>query len=1435
MAASDTALLEARRELLRHAGDADDDDDDEEDGDDDDSEDSSSPYIGLVNLGSTCYLNSLIQCWFHTPYLREAVYAIGDGDGGMTTALQLLFYTLTHQKYPASTKALTEAFGWRTEELAQQQDLHELCIKLREKLEGKMKGTPSEDALNYLFRGWQDNVVRTLDGGFESTRREAFCEIQLEIKGNRDIHEALRALVRAERLDGGNKYKVERPGAEAEYKEADKFLQFRTFPPVQVFHLKRFDIDYFSDTLEQQKLFDRFEYPEALDLSEYETGLPADGGEHGNPEAGNPLYDPASPAAYRLHSVIVHAGGPQSGHYYAYLRPDIRSNEWYEFNDTSVTRVGEEQVFDGAFGGRTWVNSWGVEQVVPATSYILNYIRTSCIDKVFPPHTPSGTAVADAGAVPPSVIRAYHEEATKTREMQRLKLEASKRVMVYLTRDADIAEAVGEHQVDLHEGGAAAPIRGMYCKNDSIGHLRRQIEAQTGIAPAHQRLWGWNVFARRDAAKWCHPVLSPSDPDGMLLEERWEAFMRPDELYALHAYLEEARPLVPEYRPVYPPHGIDIAAAGQPLQTSTFVSKRTGAVHAAEHALLQDRQYIAETALEDEAPIFSVALPHGDEGTDEAGRWFIRRVVVKHRPERHVAHRFQNISVEIYDEVPNEDPAPRQGTSPAAAAPRHVDPTAGLPESEDGPAPEASSSAAAAPPRPVLKKVFDYAAQCGGGQLFNPRNRLDGPAGVAIHFSADGGGPPLPDVESGDSDSDADDSAEEEDDDADEDDDVSSDDGAALTGEWDRGVGARPAPQKASRRRPTPVTCRMAGGGVRGSRVVVRKVNKDYPPPPPLAPQGGAPGGGPTALYEYQLAYDEERWGYPCALGAAEWLRNRTLAVGGVEVWVDPPVWEGGAAASPDGRVLLPYNPQTHLLLMLKYYDPAAAKLRYLGSHVVHQQELVRSLVPVCLRLAGLPADALDGAGGAGYLFFDEATATSIYPLAAPESRTFAQQTLLPGNILTFQLFDRATAAQHEYPTAAAYYSHLADLLTVAFEPLPPASPEGAKRPAPAAEDAGKSPRPTEGLLELALSGSHRYEDVAEALGAAVGEDPARIRLWVIGEYGEPKDAPEKRADNRTLRDMLLSGWEVAPYLYYDVLKDATVLEAEERIPLQVGLCKANGEVVAVKNITVTAGQPIADVITALEAEPGYPFTDALWAAMQGIGNGEAGSDVPEGGAPVPHAQLVLLEIAMHMIRAQYTADARLPPLDPEHIYELRPIPPPVAGAAAEGDAALNVLQFADRPHSWTGRTMTEVHSTPFQIRVTAGETWAAFLDRMLAFLSLPREEVSEPPLYVARANEPHHAVTDMTQPALTHLQLLARGGRVVIVGLKRPKPRVNIKHMYSKRQAAPEKSLWIASPTKAKNPVDAAEAVFPDSPVPLPDVDAAHSSDAPDGVEGAS
>lgn len=54
---------------------------------------------------------------------------------------------------------------------------------------------------------------------------------------------------------------------------------------------------------------------------------------------------------YDLQSIVVHVGEFGSGHYYAYVRPDVRKKKWYRYDDDRVTEVTFKMVKDDAFGG----------------------------------------------------------------------------------------------------------------------------------------------------------------------------------------------------------------------------------------------------------------------------------------------------------------------------------------------------------------------------------------------------------------------------------------------------------------------------------------------------------------------------------------------------------------------------------------------------------------------------------------------------------------------------------------------------------------------------------------------------------------------------------------------------------------------------------------------------------------------------------------------------------------------------------------------------------------------------------------------------------------------------------------------------------------------------------------------------------------------------
>ena len=46
---------------------------------------------------------------------------------------------------------------------------------------------------------------------------------------------------------------------------------------------------------------------------------------------------------YELYAVLVHSGSAIGGHYYAYIR-SFEDGKWYNYNDSTVTEIGQEDV-----------------------------------------------------------------------------------------------------------------------------------------------------------------------------------------------------------------------------------------------------------------------------------------------------------------------------------------------------------------------------------------------------------------------------------------------------------------------------------------------------------------------------------------------------------------------------------------------------------------------------------------------------------------------------------------------------------------------------------------------------------------------------------------------------------------------------------------------------------------------------------------------------------------------------------------------------------------------------------------------------------------------------------------------------------------------------------------------------------------------------------
>lgn len=106
-----------------------------------------------------------------------------------------------------------------------QQDVQEFFCVLIEAIEKKMKDYGMHDSLGALFEGKTLNFIKCLNVDYRSTREETFIDVQLNVKGHRNVMESLANFIEEEELNGDNKYETEKFGKQV----ARKGVIFRVF------------------------------------------------------------------------------------------------------------------------------------------------------------------------------------------------------------------------------------------------------------------------------------------------------------------------------------------------------------------------------------------------------------------------------------------------------------------------------------------------------------------------------------------------------------------------------------------------------------------------------------------------------------------------------------------------------------------------------------------------------------------------------------------------------------------------------------------------------------------------------------------------------------------------------------------------------------------------------------------------------------------------------------------------------------------------------------------------------------------------------------------------------------------------------------------------------------------------------------------------------
>ncbi|XP_029125531.1 ubiquitin carboxyl-terminal hydrolase 13 isoform X2 [Cajanus cajan] len=432
-------------------------------------------YVGLKNQGATCYMNSLLQTLYHIPYFRKAVYHMPTTEndmpsGSIPLALQSLFYKLQYSDTSVATKELTKSFGWDTYDSFMQHDVQELNRVLCEKLEDKMKGTVVEGTIQKLFEGHHMNYIECINVDYKSTRKESFYDLQLDVKGCRDVYASFDKYVEVERLEGDNKYHAEQYGLQ----DAKKGVLFIDFPPVLQLQLKRFEYDFMRDTM--VKINDRYEFPLQLDLDRED-------GKYLSPDADRSVRN-----LYTLHSVLVHSGGVHGGHYYAFIRPTL-SEQWYKFDDERVTKEDNKRALEEQYGGEEELpqtnpgfNNTPFKFTKYSNAYMLVYIRESDKDKII--------CNVDEKDIAAHLRERLKKEQEEKEHKKKEKAEAHLYTIIKVAQDKDLKEQIGKDiYFDLVDHDKVRSFRVQ--KQTTFNVFKEEVAKEFDIPVQFQRYWLW--------------------------------------------------------------------------------------------------------------------------------------------------------------------------------------------------------------------------------------------------------------------------------------------------------------------------------------------------------------------------------------------------------------------------------------------------------------------------------------------------------------------------------------------------------------------------------------------------------------------------------------------------------------------------------------------------------------------------------------------------------------------------------------------------------------------------------------------------------------------------------------------------------------------------------------------------------------------------------
>ncbi|KAG5595269.1 hypothetical protein H5410_036501 [Solanum commersonii] len=262
--------------------------------------------VGMCNLGNTCFLNAVVQCFMHTVVLLQLLASIDHFVPLYQLCTLYIFVLLNVGK----SSNFSPSFHPN-----QQEDAHEFLQCFLNKLESCCYNLePQDNIVKEAFGGRLVSMLRCCNCCHLSVTHEPPIDLSLEIMDVDSVPEALESFTKIEKIE----FSCEMCKTQGPF---EKQLIIDRASSVTTLCLKRFKNDGFA----VQKVDNHVSFPLELDMLHYTNKI-------NNEEM-----------KYDLYAVIVHSGfSISSGHYHSFIH--CNPNKWYKFNDEQVHWVHQDLV-----------------------------------------------------------------------------------------------------------------------------------------------------------------------------------------------------------------------------------------------------------------------------------------------------------------------------------------------------------------------------------------------------------------------------------------------------------------------------------------------------------------------------------------------------------------------------------------------------------------------------------------------------------------------------------------------------------------------------------------------------------------------------------------------------------------------------------------------------------------------------------------------------------------------------------------------------------------------------------------------------------------------------------------------------------------------------------------------------------------------------------